>query len=90
LEKFASALNVVPSVLDRRPDATRYQAFLGDFEKVARILPLLDNKAAFAAWARAPNRELKGAAPLDYLWGGPTKAGWLVDIVEDVLVGMPD
>ena len=90
LNKFATALGVSPSAVSQTPDSKKYQNFLGYFEKVARIVPLLENKSSFSTWVKSPNKELKGAAPLELLWGGPAKARKLVDVVEDVLVGQPD
>ena len=90
LKKFADKLGVTPPAVSQTPDSPKYQGLLGYFEKVARIAPLLENKASFGGWVKTPNRELKGETPLDLLWGGPARAQRMVDAVEDVLVGQPD
>lgn len=90
LNKFAVALGVTPSAVSQTPDSRKYQDFLGAFERVARIVPLLENKTSFSAWAHTPSKELKGETPIEYLWGGPAKARQLADVVEEVLVGQPD
>lgn len=90
LKKFADKLGVTPPAVSQTPDSPKYQGLLSYFEKVARIAPLLENKASFGGWVRTPNRDLKGETPLDLLWGGPVRAQRLVDAVEDVLVGQPD
>lgn len=90
MKKFAERLGVTPPAVSQTPDSPKYQGLLGYFEQVARIVPMLESKAAFGAWVKTPNRELKGEAPLDLLWGGPVRAQRLVDAVEDVLVGQPD
>lgn len=90
LKKFANKLGVTPPAVSQTPDSPKYQGLLGYFEMVARITPLLENKASFNGWVRTPNRELKGKTPLDLLWGGPSRAQRVVDAVEDVLVGHPD
>jgi hypothetical protein len=90
LKRFAEALDVTPSAVTQTPDSQKYQQFLGRFERVARILPMLDSKEQFSAWVKAPNRQLKGEAPIDFLWGSASRASKLADIVEDVLVGQPD
>ena len=90
LKKFADKLGVTPPAVSQTPDSPKYQGLLGYFEKVARIAPLLENKASFSGWVKTPNRELKGETPLDLLWGGPARAQRMVDAVEDVLVGQPD
>jgi hypothetical protein len=90
LKRFAKALDVSPSAVTQTPDSQKYQQFLSRFERVARILPMLDSKDQFSAWVKAPNRQLRGEAPIDFLWGSPSRASKLADIVEDVLVGQPD
>ncbi len=90
LHKFAAALGVTPSAVSQTPDSRKYQDFLSVFEKVARIVPLLENEASFNTWAHTPSKELKGGTPVEYLWGGPSKARHLADLVEEVLVGQPD
>jgi hypothetical protein len=90
LRRFANALRISPSAVSQTPDSKRHQVFLLNFERVARIAPLLKNKTSFSIWAKTPNAELKGASPVDFLWGSPTKVRALVDAVEDVIVGQPD
>jgi hypothetical protein len=90
LKRFADALGVSPSAVSQTPDSKKYQDFLSYFEKAARVVSLMEDKNQFGVWVRTPNKELKGEAPLDLLWGGPAKAEKLVDVVEDVMVGQPD
>jgi hypothetical protein len=90
LERFAAALGATPAAVSRAPDAKKYQTFLGYFEQVACIIPMLQSKRVFATWAKTPNQELKGEAPVDWLFGGKKKAQRLAEVVEDVLVGQPD
>lgn len=90
LKRFADALDVTPAAVSQTPDSKKYQEFLGYFEQVARIIPLLESKDSFSAWVRTPNKELKGAAPIEWLFGGPRQARQLAEVVEDVLVGQPD
>ena len=90
LKKFAVALGVTPSAVSQTPDSRKYQDFLSAFERVARVVPLLENRTSFSVWAHTPSKELKGGTPIEYLWGGPAKARQLADIVEEVLVGQPD
>jgi hypothetical protein len=90
VKRFADALGVSQAAVSQTPDSKKYQGLLGYFEAAARIIPLLESKGGFAAWAKTPNRELKGEAPVDLLFGGAARAQELVEIVEDVLVGQPD
>lgn len=90
LKRFADALHVSSAAVSQTPDSKKYQDFLSYFEKVARILPLLESKDSFSAWAKTPNKELKGAAPIEWLFGGPKKARLIAETVEEVLVGQPD
>ena len=90
LERFASALGVSQLKLSQNPDSKKYQDFLSYFERAARIIPLLKSRNLVGVWAKAPNRELDGKPPVDFLFGGSAKAQQLVETVEDVLVGQPD
>jgi hypothetical protein len=90
LKRFAYALGVSQAAVSQTPDSKKYQDFLGYFERAARIIPMLQSRDLFPAWAKAPNKELNGESPLDFLFGGSEKAQKLVDAVEEVLVGQPD
>lgn len=90
LNRFAEALDVSPAAVSQTPDSKAYQDLLGYFERVAQIIPMLDSKNSFGPWTKAPNQELKGEAPIAWLFGGEKKARRLAEVVEDVLVGQPD
>jgi hypothetical protein len=90
LKRFSDALRVSQAAVSQTPNSKKYQDFLSYFERTARVLPLLESKDMFPAWAKTPNKELNGLTPLDLLFGGPEKAQKLVGVVEDVLVGQPD
>ena len=90
LKRFPELLGVSLAAVSQTPDSKKYQLNLGYFERAAQIIPLLDSKDMFAAWAKTPNKELEGAAPIEWLFAGPGQAQKLVEIVEDVLVGQPD
>jgi hypothetical protein len=90
LKRFSDALGVSQAAVSRTPNSKKYQDLLGYFERAARVLPLLASRAMFPAWAKTPNKELDGLAPVDLLFGGPENAQKLVENVEEVLVGQPD
>ena len=90
LNRFADALGVTPAAVSQTPDSKKYQDFLGYFEQVARIVPMLESKHVFASWTKTPNKELKGEPPVEWLFGGEKKASRLAEVVEEVLVGQPD
>ncbi len=88
--RFAAALQVTRAAVAQTPTSARYQNFLEYFERVARILPFIKDRKAFAAWAKTPNEEMGGASPLDLLFGSPAEQQRAVDVVEDFLTGQPD
>ena len=90
LGRFPEILNVSIAELRRNPDAKVHQARLAYFEQAVQIIPLLKSKNDFGIWARAPNEELKGKAPVDLLFATPKEAQRLVDAVQDVVTGQPD
>jgi Protein of unknown function (DUF2384) len=72
--------------VSRTPDADSLQDQLGFFERVARLLAVL-NENDFRRWLRMPNPNLNNEVPLSWL----ASKRWqpLADLTDDMLTGAP-
>lgn len=72
--------------VSKTDDAESLQQALRPFEKVARLLAVLD-PADFLKWLRMPNAQLEDDSPLDLIRGGKVRI--IADLAHDMLVGNP-
>jgi antitoxin Xre/MbcA/ParS-like protein len=84
--QLANWLGRSRQTVSRTPDAESLQDKLGFFERVARLLAVL-NEEDFRRWLRMPNPNLNNETPLSWL----ASKRWqpLADLTDDMLTGAP-